>query len=88
MLSFRIGCFFKISSGEESEGFANKRLQCHMIIAKAAGCVLFAFRALVPPNQSATVFCRALRGLVSSFVRWLVIVHVSVGLVMSYADYA
>lgn len=58
-----------------------------MIITKAAGCALFAFRALVSHNQSATVFCCALRGLVSSFVRWFVIMHVSVGLLMSYANY-
>lgn len=60
-----------------------------MIIAKAAGRALFPFRALVSHIQSAAVFCCVLSVLVSSFVRWFVVVHVCVyvGLLMSYADF-
>lgn len=45
-----------------------------MIITKAAGRALFAFKALVSHIQSAAVFCCALRVLVSSFVRLFFIV--------------
>lgn len=54
------------------------RLQCHMVITKAAGRALFAFRALVSHIQSAAVLCCVLRVLVSSSVRWFVIVHMCV----------
>lgn len=58
-----------------------------MVFTKAAGCALFAFRAFVSHNQSAAVFCCALSP-GKLLVRWFVTVHVCVGLVMSYADYA
>lgn len=58
-----------------------------MIITKAAGCALFAFRVLVFHNQSGAVFCSALSP-GQLFCKVFVIVHVCVGLVMSYASYA
>jgi len=71
-------CFLKIGRTKKGEGFANKRLQCHMIVTKATGHALFPFRALVSHIQSATVFCCVRRVLVSSFFRWFVIVHMCV----------
>lgn len=91
MLNFRIGLVPLKQGGpknKKSERLANKRLQYRMIISKAAGRVLFPFRAVVSHIQSATVYHCALRALVSSFVRWFVIVHVCVGLLTSYADFA